>query len=57
MDPEGGGTGGRDPLDNNKWLYVGLETLVRTPFEKQLDLLGPIASQGRSVRPVKYVHD
>ena len=28
------------------------------PFEKQLDLLGPIASRGRNVRPsVKYNDD
>ena len=34
-----------------------LRELVRTPFEKQLDPLGPIDSQGRFVRPfVKYVN-
>ena len=46
----------RSPLENHNWLQVSLEILVRTPLEKQLDHLGPIASRGRSVRPsVKYV--
>ena len=37
---------------------VSLEILVQTPLKKQLDALGPIASQGRSVQvSVKYVDD
>ena len=40
------------------WLLVSSEILVRNPFEKQLDPLGPIASRGGFVRPsAKYVDD
>ena len=53
-----GGTGGLDPPENPKLIYASLEKLVRTRLTKQLDPLGPVASQGRSVRPsVKYVDD
>ena len=44
------------PLENLKLLYVYLDILVLTPLDKQLNPLGPIASQGKSVRlSVKYV--
>ena len=42
------------PLKNHKFLqnvYVSLEILVQTPYEKQLDPSGPTASLGSSVRP------
>ena len=49
----GGSRGGTDVLiphlENQKWLIVFLEILVRTPLEKQLDPSGHIASRGRSV--------
>ena len=39
-------------------VYVSLEILVRTPLERQLEPLGPIASRGRFVRPsVNYADD
>ena len=42
-DPEDGGRGrGSGP----PWKNVFLEILVRTSLEKQLDPLGPIASEG-----------
>ena len=47
----GGGAGVRTPLENHKLSYVSLETLVRTPLEKQLDPLDPIASRRGFVRP------
>ena len=57
-----GGRGSAPPLENHKWLFVSLEILVRTPPppppEKQLDLSGPIASRGRSIRlSMKNVDD
>ena len=49
-----GGTGGSDPPPPGK--YVSIKILAMTPLEKQLDPLGPIASQGRSVpTSVKYM--
>ena len=39
-DPEGS----YPHIENHNLLYVSLEIMVRTPIEKQLDLLGPIAS-------------
>ena len=58
----GEGTVGPDPpppLQKHKWrIGSSLEILVRTPLEKQLDPLGPIASRGRFVRPsVKNIDD
>ena len=49
-------TSDRGPLENHMLLYFSLEILVRSPLEKQLDPLGPIASREKSVWPsVKYV--
>ena len=58
----GGSRGGQGvrpfPLEYHKLLYVSLEILERTPFQKQLDPLGPVASRGRFVRSsVKYIGD
>ena len=47
-----GGTGSLDPLENHKWLKESLEILVWTPLKKELEQLGPIASQRRSVVPL-----
>ena len=49
----GGGRmqGSGPPLENHKLSYVSLETLVRTPLEKQLDPADPIASRRGLVRP------
>ena len=52
-----GGGGGRMKgsgpplLENHNLSYVSLETFVRTPLEKQLDPLDPIASRGGLVWP------
>ena len=52
---QGSGTGGgclsNLPLENNRWLQVSLEIMVRTTLEKQLDSASPIASPGRLVCP------
>ena len=36
----GGGVGVLDSLENHKWLWVSLENLAWTPFEKQFDPSG-----------------
>ena len=46
-DPEGS----YPRIENHNLLYVFLEIIVRTPMEKQLDLVGPIASRERFVPP------
>ena len=46
-DPEGS----YPRIENQNLLYVSLERMVRTPIEKQLDLLGPFASRESFVQP------